>query len=199
MSHYFSKENDRLPSHPKTIHFKINQKPYLMETDEGVFSKAGLDYGSRVLLEALLPLDAMSVLDLGCGYGPIGIVLNLETSAKVTMVDINPRALELAKKNAALNKVKVEIFESDGFENIHEKYDAIVTNPPIRAGKKIIYGWFKDSIQHLNDTGALYFVIQKKQGAESAIKECESLFKSVEVLFKKSGYFVIKCRNHLTI
>ncbi|MDD3122784.1 MAG: class I SAM-dependent methyltransferase [Candidatus Izemoplasmatales bacterium] len=196
MSHYYSKDNDLLESRPHQIQFQINQKDYTMTSDKGVFSKAGLDFGSRVLLETILPLEANTILDLGCGYGPIGIVLKKEnSSAQVTMVDINPRALMLSKKNALANYVNLEIIQSDGFENIQILFDAIVTNPPIRAGKKVIYVWFFEAKSHLNDNGALYIVIQKKQGALSAIKECERWYSKVLILEKKSGYYVIKCQK----
>ncbi|MBU0996837.1 MAG: methyltransferase [Firmicutes bacterium] len=194
MNHYFTRDNDGLKKDPKLIIFKINQSEYTMETDSGVFSRSGLDYGTRVLLETILPLNVKSVLDLGCGYGPIGIVLSKETKATVLMADINQRALELAKKNAIRNKIDVEVVESDEFTSINGKFDAIVTNPPIRAGKQVYYEWFEKSKDFLTESGSFYVVIQKKQGAPSAIKELEKFYPKVEILDKKSGYFVIKCR-----
>jgi len=194
LNQYFSKENDQLKNSPKQIVFKINQREYTMETDSGVFSRAGLDYGTRVLLETILPIHANTILDLGCGYGPIGIVLSKETKASVLMADINPRAVELSKKNAIRNKADVEVIETDGFKEVLETFDVIVTNPPIRAGKQIYYDWFAKSKGFLTDSGAFYVVIQKKQGAPSAIRELEKYYDKVDVLDKKSGYYVIKCQ-----
>lgn len=193
MSHYYSATQEDLESKKKEITFKVLNKTYTIETDHGVFSKQGLDYGSRVLLESILPLEASSILDLGCGYGPIGIVLKKETNAVVTLVDINQRALELAKENARRNKAIVKIIESDGFHNVFDKYDVIVSNPPIRAGKSVFYPWYEQALAHLNPNGCLYLVIQKKQGAPSTIKECEKFYSKVTIISKNSGYYVIKC------
>lgn len=195
MNHYFSVNNDSLNSNPKLIQFKIRDVEYTMETDHGVFSKAGLDYGSRVLLEAILPLEAHSILDLGCGYGPIGIVLKKETKAQVTMSDINPRAIKLAAKNAVRNHVNVETILSDGFQDISSSFDAIVCNPPIRAGKQVYYQWISDAGSYLNENGCLFLVARKQQGAPSLIKECEQYFSQVQVIERNSGYYVIKCQK----
>ena len=136
------------------------------------------------------------ILDVGCGYGVIGITLATSQEIKeVTMIDINHRALELAKRNSVKNKVssKIKVLESNGFEQIKEKYDAIITNPPIRAGKSVIYQMYADAKEHLLDGGALYIVINKKHGAPSTIKYLEELFGNAEVLDKKAGFNVIKC------
>ena len=102
-----------------------------------------------------------SVLDFGCGYGPIGIYIAKNTNANVDMIDINERALKLSKDNAKINKVDVNIFESDIYTNITKKYDYIITNPPIRVGKKILYKILIGAKDYLKKEGHLIFVINK--------------------------------------
>ncbi len=199
MTHYFTGDNDQLKTAKKQFNCVIADSKYFFYTDIGVFSKTGLDFGTRLLLETVIPFIDNDVLDLGCGYGPIGIVIADKKHCDVTMTDINKRAIELARENATMNRVKPKILISDGFTAIKAKFDYVITNPPIRAGKQTIYGWFLQTQDFLNEKGSLIFVIRKDQGAASAIKYCEGIYKSVEIINKKSGYFVIKCINDLTI
>ncbi len=195
MTHYFS-NNENLPSKPKEINFKVKNQVYQFYTDNGVFSKKGLDFGTRLLLESI-PFDKLTgpILDFGCGYGPIGIVISKETGIKVDMIDINKRSLALAKKNALLNKANVNIFESDIYNNISEKYNYIVTNPPIRVGKKILYQILFEAKQHLNKNGELWLVVNKDQGAKSIIKDLEKEY-NVNVVNKSKGFFIICAVNN---
>jgi 16S rRNA (guanine1207-N2)-methyltransferase len=195
LTHYYSKDNDRLESEKHPVRFVVKERSFLMMTDKGVFSKSGLDFGSRFLLETISIEKNERVLDLGCGYGPIGIVLASLYGAEVTMADINTRAVLLSKENARIAKVDVHIVQSDGFNAIEGRFDTIVTNPPIRAGKKVIYAWFAQSEHYLNDNGRLVIVINKNQGALSAITELKKFYSRVEVVGKKSGYHVISCRK----
>ncbi|MBO2945828.1 class I SAM-dependent methyltransferase [Paenibacillus sp. F411] len=164
-------------------------------SDAGVFSKGGIDYGSKVLIEAMeFPAQA-KVLDVGCGYGPIGLsAAKLASAGHVTMIDVNSRAVELAKENAALNGIgNVTILESDLFSSIQgEAFDVVLTNPPIRAGKETVHTIFEEAYRHLRDGGALWIVIQKKQGAPSARAKLESLFQQVEEVTKDKGYRILK-------
>jgi 16S rRNA (guanine1207-N2)-methyltransferase len=123
----------------------------------------------------------------------LGIVFAKRDKALATLVDVNKRALELSKDNAKRNGVLVNILGSDGFENVRGLFDVIVTNPPIRAGKKIVYAWFDQARNHLSSGGRFCLVIRKDQGAPSAQKELLQLYKSVEIVAKKSGYFVFCC------
>ena len=165
--------------------------------DNGVFSKSHVDIATNFMLSVLIKEDiAGSVLDVGCGYGTIGIVLGkFFKNLNLTMLDINERALGLAKRNAKNNKIEAKIIESDGFSNIKsdELFDVIVTNPPIRAGKQVIYKMYEDSYNHLKEGGKLYIVINKKHGAPSTKEFLTSLFGNCEVLDKKTGFNVIKC------
>lgn len=134
------------------------------------------------------------VLDLGCGYGAIGISLaKLNPNAHITMVDINERAVELAVRNIEQNQIKnAAAFVSDGYQQIYDRFHTIVSNPPIRAGKKIIYPLFEQSKDFLVPGGCLYLVIQKKQGAKSAADKLRAVFGNCEVINKKGGYWILK-------
>ncbi len=193
MGHYFTNEN--LPSDIRENICVVLGKNFKFLTDNGVFSKDGLDFGSRLLLESI-PLEEVGgkILDMGCGYGVFGIVLAKILLVKVDMVDVNLRALHLSKRNAKLNDVTnlVSIFESNCYQNISTKYSTIITNPPIRAGKKIVYDIVMNARDHLEDGGNLFLVIRKEQGAKSLIVDLEKVY-TVKVLEKKKGFFIIQC------
>ena len=137
MNHYFT-NNENIKSEEKNIKVKIKDTELIFTVDNGVFSKKGLDFGTRTLLETIPELHGQ-VLDFGCGYGPIGIYIKKNNEVEVDMIDINKRSVNLAKKNALLNKVEVNVFESDVYSNVKNKYDFIITNPPIRIGKQKLY------------------------------------------------------------
>lgn len=192
MGQYF--ENVDLPSKMVKKECFVLGKKFVFYTDNGVFSKDGLDFGSRLLLETI-PLEEVGgkVLDMGCGYGVFGIVFNKLLSCSVDMVDVNLRALHLAniniKENACTN---VKAFESNVYESIISKYSCIVTNPPIRAGKKVVYDMVMNAHNYLEKNGVLFLVVRKEQGAKSLIIDLKKVY-TVEVLKKKKGFFIIKC------
>ncbi|BFH16984.1 class I SAM-dependent methyltransferase [Paenibacillus melissococcoides] len=166
-------------------------------SDAGVFSKGGVDFGSRVLIENMDIPDGAQVLDVGCGYGPIGMAAaKLAPQGHVTMVDVNERALELARENAKRNGItNVTVLKSDGLDGIGSStFDVILTNPPIRAGKEVVHRIFEQSHGHLNARGALWIVIQKKQGAPSAEAKLRELFgeEQVELAAKEKGYRIYR-------
>lgn len=194
MNHYYTKNNNDLKSLEKDIYFTINEKNFHFITDNGVFSKSGLDFGSRLLIETVVEVKKETVLDLGTGYGAIGIVYKaFNPTSKIYMTDINIRASELAKKNTNLNNVETQVSNGDGFENIKTSFDLIITNPPIRTGKENMYDLFIKSYEHLNPNGELYFVMHKKHGVLSAIKKCSEIYSKVEIICKKSGYHIVRC------
>ena len=193
MSHYFQ-DDPNLASNIKTISFEVNGLTMNLLTDNGVFSKSKVDEGSLAFLKVILPLDlGDNILDLGCGYGTIGLTIAVaKKEARVTLADINTRALTLCKKNAeALNvSQRVTILQSDIYEKIEGKYDSIVINPPIRAGKIVTYRMYEEAKQYLIDGGSLLIVIRKAQGAESAAKYIESIFGNVKLLDRHKGYHI---------
>lgn len=192
MGQYFS--NEKLPSNVRKTECVVLGKKFTFLTDNGVFSKDGLDFGSRLLLESI-PLEEVGgkILDMGCGYGVFGVVIGKLTSANIDMVDVNLRALHLASRNAKENGVpNVNIFESNVYENVSLKYSSIITNPPIRAGKKIVYDIVMNARNYLEDDGKLFLVIRKEQGAKSLIVDLEKIY-NVDILKKSKGFFIIKC------
>lgn len=193
MNHYFTNEN--LKSNLRKIQVCISDKCFNLYTDNGVFSKSGLDFGSRTLIEAVLDEKIFGdVLDVGCGYGAIGIILSSFFNINLDMCDVNLRALHLTKMNIKENDTKnVNVFESDIYSNVNKKYDFIITNPPIRVGKEILYKFLFDAKDHLNDNGLLYFVINKDQGAKSVIRDLSEIA-MVEIVKKNKGFFIIKCK-----
>lgn len=189
MSHYFTNDIN-LKHNVDKKNVVINGKEFTFFTDNGVFSKKGLDFGTRTLLESL-PEDLKGdILDFGCGYGPIGIYLKKSYDCEVDMLDINERSVSLAKKNADLNNAKVNIFLSDIYSNVNKKYDYIVTNPPIRVGKQILYKILFDAKDYLKENGKIYLVINKDQGAKSLMKDLANNYK-VSLVNKNKGFFII--------
>lgn len=164
------------------------------DTDAGVFSKQHVDPGSELLCGALPEELSGDVLDMGCGWGAM-TVLTLARFPKlnVTMADVNERALSLAVANVEKNHMQARAVLSDGFERIEGMFDAVITNPPIRAGKAVIYKMFEDAKAHLKPGGMLVLVIRKQQGAPSALKFLKTLYRKAEVIARDGGYWIIRC------
>ena len=198
MSHYF--QNDpNLASNLQKISFDIDGLHMSLWTDNGVFSKSRVDEGSFAFLKVLLPLGLSGkILDLGCGYGTIGLTIALASpQASITLADINTRALALCEKNAqelGLSQ-RVTILLSDIYENIEGQYDSIVVNPPIRAGKRVTYAMYEGAKQRLIDGGSLFIVIRKAQGAPSASKYIEELFGNITLLKRDKGYYIYQAKK----
>jgi len=195
-NHYFT-DNRHLPESRKEFSFRFWYITLKLISDNGVFSKHNVDYGSRVLLDALHKHDQKlgdTLLDVGCGYGVIGLSLKKAYPDKqVTMLDINPRAVELTKLNAQNNQCEVAVHVSDAYDKVMDQsFTDIITNPPIRAGKKVIYPIFAKAYEHLLKQGNLWVVIRKAQGAESAKKYIESIFGNCEVIQKDKGYYILR-------
>lgn len=199
--HYYSR-SQKVESDPKYWDFTLRNHQFRFKTDNGVFSKREVDFGSRLLIESFtIPEINGPILDVGCGYGPIGLsIAKANPDRIIHMVDVNERALELARENAVLNKIEnVKIYESDRLLSVKEdSFSAILTNPPIRAGKKTVHDIFEQGYERLAARGELWVVIQKKQGAPSAIEKMKELFSNAEVIDKSKGYFIIKAKKQLT-
>ena len=161
-------------------------------TDAGVFSKKMVDFGSQLLLKCLEVNQGETVLDVGCGYGPLGLSLVKAYGVQATMVDINNRALDLARKNAERNKVEATIFQSNIYEQVKGKFDHVISNPPIRAGKQVVHEIIEKSKDFLGIGGDLTIVIQKKQGAPSAKSKMEDVFGNCEIVKKDKGYYILR-------
>lgn len=195
MSHYYTSKPD-VESKPQKFTFALRGKEFTFTTDAGVFSKKEVDFGSRVLIDTFEePEIEGAIIDVGCGYGPIGLSLaSSMPSRTIHMVDVNQRAILLSKQNADVNGISnVQIYESDRLAGIMApSVAAIVTNPPIRAGKEIVHSIYEQSYDRLLENGELWVVIQKKQGAPSTVEKLESLFEEVEVVEKVKGYWIVK-------
>ena len=190
LEHYFT-NNENLRSEIKTINYVNGDFSFSFFTDNGVFSKSHLDYGSKLLIESILEKEYKDkkVLDVGCGYGFIGITLSKICNFDVDMVDINKRAVHLTQMNIKENKVSAKVFESNVYDNVSSKYDLIVTNPPIRAGKKIVLEILERAKEFLNKDGCLWFVIRKDQGAKSITKELENTY-NIDLVKKSKGFSI---------
>ncbi len=195
MSYYFINDPGKKPNRKK-ISFRFLGTMETFISDDGVFSKDTLDFGSRVLLETIIgfPLNG-SLLDLGCGMGYIGIMLKkYQPHLDLTMADVNETAVALALENSALYHQENRVLVSDGFENIDGTFDCIVCNPPIRTGKQNVYRLLRDSLSRLNDSGVMYIVMRRQQGAESAMHYLADMAE-VKVINREKGYWIMSLRN----
>ncbi len=191
--HYYTQNPDSAHDE-RQIAVRVLGLDLRFTTDAGVFSRDGLDRGTEVLLEALEAMPpAGRVLDLGCGWGAVGTALGAKhPSLDIVMTDVNRRAADLARRNLLQNGVKARVVEGDGFEAVEGLFDAIVTNPPIRAGKAVVYRLFADARELLKPGGALYAVIRRQQGAPSALKYLRETYAGAEVIDRSSGYHVLR-------
>lgn len=197
MEHYFT-NNQNLKSELRDIAITFLNHDLIFKSDNGVFSKNKIDYASLFLVKTFLSLEKThqvdSILDVGCGYGFIGITLSKVLNKPVDMVDINKRAVHLTKMNITNNSVMATVWESNIYESVDKTYDLIITNPPIRAGKSVLMEFLVGGLKKLNPNGKLYFVISKDQGAKSVVKEMEKIC-TCEVVDKSKGFFVISAKN----
>ena len=199
MSHYFSEVQD-VKSVKKIINYEIKNEKFEFLTDNGVFSKTKVDFGTDVMLRTFLnenkKLENIRILDIGCGYGVVSVVVKrFFEKAKILSTDVNERALELTKKNIQKNNRTddFEVRKSFVFDNISENFDMILSNPPIRAGKQVIFEIYEKSFFHLNKNGKFYCVIQTKHGAKSTKKKLEELFGNCTTLVIEAGYRIFRC------
>lgn len=192
MKQYFE-ENDQLIDDVKELDFNYYGTKLTFKTNSGLFSKDEIDEFSIKMIEQVANENVESILDLGCGYGFVGIVMAKKyPKARVDFIDVNKRACEYTKINCELNKLEsYRIINSDGIEN-PDKYNLILLNPPIHAGKDIVYKLYKQAIEHLNQLGSLYIVIHKKHGANSSVDYLKTLNDNVVIKYKKKGLFVIE-------
>lgn len=196
MSYYFTND-ENLRSEYRNIVYNYKDFSFNFTSDLGVFSKDRVDYASKLLIESYFECGKKNkkVLDVGCGYGLIGITISKIMESNVDMIDVNKRALHLSNINIKNIKANARAFESNIYENISDNYDVIITNPPIRAGKNVYMTILKDSYKHLNSNGELWFVMSKDQGAKSTIEVMKNVYDEVNVINKSKGFFVILCKK----
>ena len=197
LEHYFT-SNENLKSELRTIKYGYLTQEFNFTSDNGVFSKNEIDFGSELLVKSIIKNvnnKNLNILDVGCGYGYIGITLSKVMNSHVDLIDVNKRAIHLALMNIKNNKVDAKAFLSNIYENITNKYDLIVTNPPIRAGKEVVYEILREASSHLNKDGELWFVIRKDQGAKSAYKDMSSLYQ-LEIIEKSKGFYIFKAKKN---
>ena len=197
MDHYFTSE-PASEHHRGVVRYALPHRVLEFATDAGVFSREAVDEGSAALLALLPPLEGR-ILDLGCGYGVLGLTLMaMHPGLTAVLADVNRRALGLARENAAALGLDAQVVESDGFSGVEGPFDAIVTNPPIRAGKAVYYPWFAQAPAYLRQGGAFYCVVQKKQGAPSVVKALQAAFGSCQILGKPGGYWILEASKEDT-
>lgn len=195
LEHYFTNNKD-LKSELRVIKYNYDDYHFSFTSDNGIFSKDRIDFGSKNLVETFLKFnkrDFNSLLDVGCGYGFMGIVISKVLNTPATLVDVNKRAVHLTDMNIKNNKVLATSLVSDIYENVQGQFDLIISNPPIRAGKRVVYDILINAKEHLCDNGELWFVIRKEQGAKSTIKELEKYY-IIEVIKKVSGFYIIRAK-----
>lgn len=198
MEHYFTNNTD-LKSEIREIPFLYNGIDFTFLSDNGVFAKNKIDYASNFLVNTFINNHEneglKTMLDVGCGYGFMGIVISKILKFKVDLIDVNKRAIHLCERNIKLNKVDCRVYESNIYENVKDKYDYIITNPPIRAGREVVLSILKGALNQLKEEGELWFVINKDQGAKSTKKILEECY-NVEVVAKSKGFYVFKATTY---
>lgn len=193
MDHYFT-NNQNLKSEIKELNYVYGDTKLTFFSDNGVFSKDRVDYGSHVLIDTFIKNfeNRGNILDVGCGYGFMGITLSKVLDTHVTMIDVNKRALHLSDMNIEKNKANCTCFESNGYENVEGKFDYIITNPPVHAGKKVLLDILLGAKDHLKDGGMLWYVLRKDQGAKSIEKVLNEHY-VVENIEKSKGFYIFRC------
>lgn len=195
MAHYFT-NNENLAHNINKVKVNIHDISYYFYTDNGVFSKGELDFGTELLLKTFnytYPQEK-NILDIGCGCGPIGIYLS-KSGFIVDMCDVNERAILLAKQAISEQKIDAHVFISDAYNSVKNKYDYIISNPPIRVGKQKLYEIVMNAKNYLKPNGEIWLVVRKDKGAESMVRDMKKIYKIVEILEKKKGFYIIKAQN----
>ncbi len=191
-THYFA-PSPRVRSSPRVVRARLRGRQWEFVTDRGVFARGGVDRGTRLLAEAVRIEPTDHVLDLGCGYGPLGLVAAaLAPAGRAVLVDINARAVELARENARRHGLdNVEVLQGDGCAPVAGcQFDVVVTNPPIRAGRATWRRLVREAWTVLRPGGRFYFVARTAQGARTLAREVAEVFGTVVEREREAGYRV---------
>lgn len=195
MSEHYYTHRPSTEHEERAVHATLRGMDFSFITDAGVFSRERVDFGSQLLIEAMRFEPTATILDLGCGYGPIGAVAaRLAPQGYVYMVDVNERAVSLARRNLRANRIRnAEARVGDGLEPVRGiAFDVILTNPPLRAGKAVVHRLIDEAYDALVPGGSLWVVVQNKQGAPSMKRKLQELFGSVTDVARKAGYHVFQ-------
>lgn len=192
LQHYYKDDQKEL-NNRKEISFRFLSIDYTFITADNVFSKDRVDFGTTFLIETAINSGISGrILDYGCGYGVVGIILS-KMGYDTFGLDVTDRALNLSMMNNDLNKTKFKVAKvTDDLSIYNERFDTILLNPPIRAGKEVIYSMFDHAQKFLKENGVLYVVMKKQHGALSAVKHLKTLFDDVTIIKKSKGYYIIK-------
>jgi 16S rRNA (guanine1207-N2)-methyltransferase len=200
MSHYFT-DRPGAPSQRREVNARLRGRTWTFLTDRGVFARQGIDPGTQLLIEAMRIETGDDVLDLGCGYGPIGLVAaTLALRGTVVMVDVNERAVALARENAARAGLdNIEVHQGDGTAPVRGRlFSVVAMNPPIRAGRDTVRRLLRESRDALRPGGRFYLVVRTAQGAKTLAKDLDALFPEVREIARGGGYRVYEGRRGTT-
>lgn len=198
-SHYFSDHRPVDSSQLRPVHWNLDGRELTCHTAEGVFSTDGLDHATALLLETVAAPPAGRVVDLGCGWGPIALAQALrQPAAEVWALDVNPRALDLAARNAAAcGATSVRVMHvDDALVQAREqglRFDALWSNPPVRIGKAALRDLLRTWLSLLADTGEATFVMGRHLGADSMARWLDTQGFATRRLAAKRGFRVIRC------
>lgn len=192
MSQYFSNDKN-IENEDISLSYTFKGKELKFISNAGIFSKNRIDFGTNLLLNSI-ELKGDRILDLGCGYGIVGVsVASVNNKYNVLSVDVNERAVEITNQNYKNNSIRNgKAIVNNAYNDLKEKFDMIITNPPIRAGKEVVYEMVLGGINHLKDEGEIWVVIRKDKGGLSLFKQMEEVYINVQIINKKSGYLIIK-------
>ncbi|HIE51481.1 MAG TPA: class I SAM-dependent methyltransferase [Armatimonadetes bacterium] len=195
--HYFS-YCPAAPPNRRLLHTTLRGEKYQFYTEASVFSRDRIDAGTRLLVETMDIQPGDTVADWGCGYGPLGLVAaRLAYPGQCYLVDINRRAVALAWENARLNGLSnVWVWVGDGFSAVEgQPFTVVVSNPPLRAGKKVVSRLVEEAFRCLRPGGRLYLVARTRQGAKSLLRQVEAIFSQAETVARKGGYRVFRAER----
>lgn len=197
LEHYYSERPSSLPK-LGLIRCRLRGIDLEFLTASGVFSYKSIDKGTRLLVESMILPESGRLLDLGCGYGVIGIVAaRLNPSLEVWLTDVNERAVLLAdenvKRNRARNARVLRGFLYEELEGI--LFDAILTNPPVSAGLRVMEHLVEGSLDHLRPGGSLQIVVRTNKGGRQVARLLEDHFGGFEVIARRGGYRVLKAER----